>query len=476
MEYLNISQRTYQDPDKEGYLRKKGHVVKNWKTRWFILKKDNLYYFKKKGDPKPIDKIPLDKGLIRKVEENELIKRSLCLELISPAIDKPFYFQCSSEYELESWLQALKGGCSIGKVQLETLASSHPSDIKHPVSVELNEEFEGLPESWKKRLIGRLSKKVTMIEVQQAVGTEDDSDEDLPKTEPNLDLNDLCSDSSHKDLYSDFTRLGDSADVVGFATSKPRNGQVCYKKLSISNENVKVLCNQIRIMKLCRHPNIVEFIDCYSETNRVCVITEYMDGGSLTDILDQFPKVTLNESQIALVCRETLKALVYLHKNHIIHRDIKSDNILLNQLGDIKIAEFGYSAQLTQDKKKRCTVIGTPYWMAPELIRGSDYGEKVDIWSLGIMAIEMMEGDQPYSEFAPLRALFLITSKGIPPLKKESKFSPQILRFYKQCIDVNVDKRPSAKQLLQDPFLDQCCSNQDFVPLISQAKEAATNT
>lgn len=98
-----------------------------------------------------------------------------------------------------------------------------------------------------------------------------------------------------------------------------------------------------------------------------------------------------------------MKALLYIHSLHRIHRDIKSDNILLNDEGEVKIADFGYAAQLTQQQQKRNTVVGTPYWMAPELIRGHDYGIKVDIWSLGIMVMEMAEGEPPYMEFPPLR-------------------------------------------------------------------------
>jgi len=260
---------------------------------------------------------------------------------------------------------------------------------------------------------------------------------------------------------------------VFIATSKTRKEQVAVKKMAINPENLKLLCTEINIMKTSRHSNIVEFIDCFIVDNtQLWIVMELMDG-CLTDVLEQFPKVALDESQIALVCRETLKSLAYIHKNHRIHRDIKSDNILLNGKGEIKIADFGYAAQLTQEKQKRRTVVGTPYWMAPELIRGHDYGQKVDIWSLGIMLREMIEGEPPYMEFPPLRALFLITTKGIPPLEAEDKYSQELVVFYSRCLEKEVEKRPTAEELLKDPFMQMCCSAHEFVPIISRAREAA---
>jgi len=196
-----------------------------------------------------------------------------------------------------------------------------------------------------------------------------------------------------------------------------------------------------------------------------------MDGGCLTDILEQFEDIRLTEPQIAFCCKETLKALSYIHTLHRIHRDIKSDNILLNTSGAIKLADFGYAAQLTQKQQKRNTVVGTPYWMAPELIRGHDYGTKVDIWSLGIMLMEMAEGEPPYMEFPPLRALFLITTKGIPPLKEPQKWSADFNDFFNKCLEKDVEKRPNADELLKHPFVHRACDQKDLVPTVKASKQ-----
>jgi len=198
---------------------------------------------------------------------------------------------------------------------------------------------------------------------------------------------------------------------------------------------------------------------------------EYMGGGCLTEVLEQFEHLQMTEEQIALVCRDTLKGLQYIHSLHRIHRDIKSDNLLLGSDGTVKLADFGYAAQLTQEKSKRNTIVGTPYWMAPELIRGQNYDQKVDIWSLGIMVMEMAEGEPPYMEFPPLRALFLITTKGIPDLKEQHQWSSEFKDFVKKCLDKEVDSRPNAETLLKHPFLKKAGSYKDILTCIQEAKK-----
>jgi len=201
------------------------------------------------------------------------------------------------------------------------------------------------------------------------------------------------------------------------------------------------------------------------------VVSEYPDGVSIQDVLEQFQNQKLTEPQIALICREVLKALHFMHSSHIIHRDIKSGNISLLTQGQVKLNDFGLAAQLTKERQTRNTVVGTPYWMAPEMVRGLDYGTKVDIWSLGILLMEMVEGEPPYMEFPPLRALFLITTKGIPPLKEPKQWSPHLVHFFESCVQREVDKRPTAADLLLHPFLNRACTNAELVPKIIAVKD-----
>ena len=180
---------------------------------------------------------------------------------------------------------------------------------------------------------------------------------------------------------------------------------------------------------------------------------EYMGAGSLCDLMAICER-TLTEAQIAAVIKQSLMGLAYLHGAKKIHRDIKSGNVLLNHKGECKLADFGVSAELATTMSKRKTVIGTPYWMAPEVLHAAEYNGKADIWSLAITAIELAVGEPPHSNVHPMRAIFMIPNSDPPTLPEPTKWSNSFHEFLRVCLQKNPDQRPTAKQLLEtSPFI-----------------------
>eukprot|EP00276_Gloeochaete_wittrockiana_P020736 CAMPEP_0184339368 /NCGR_PEP_ID=MMETSP1089-20130417/8027_1 /TAXON_ID=38269 ORGANISM="Gloeochaete wittrockiana, Strain SAG46.84" /NCGR_SAMPLE_ID=MMETSP1089 /ASSEMBLY_ACC=CAM_ASM_000445 /LENGTH=490 /DNA_ID=CAMNT_0026666555 /DNA_START=42 /DNA_END=1514 /DNA_ORIENTATION=- len=469
-------------PDKQGELKKQGNVRKNWKARWFIIQGFNLFYFKSKSAlKKPIDCIPLENA-----QAFKSAKKAFCFELTSTGFDRVYYFQANSDKERDDWMEAIENAiCS--NIQ-------KPKDVTHHIHVDFNSDtgFSGLPMDWEASLKSSGISREDVLENNEDVLNVLQFHDNLIRStakpgaiqplsvpeavplpdESSITLDQLVSKDDPTKIFTDARKVGEGAAGEVFLAIDSRSGRrVAIKKMQLSGESLPLLITEISIMRSSSHPNVVKYYDSYIVEDQLWVVMEFMGGGCLTEVLEQFETVQMTEPQIALASLETMRALVYVHSLHRIHRDIKSDNILLGDDGSVKIADFGYAAQLTQKKAKRNTVVGTPYWMAPELIRGHDYGIKVDIWSLGIMVMEMAEGEPPYMEYPPLRALFLITTKGIPPLK-EDKWSPEFKDFVSKCLTKEVADRPDGTELLKHPFLKKACRPEEFVAVINEAKVA----
>ncbi|KAK5576892.1 hypothetical protein RB653_001829 [Dictyostelium firmibasis] len=254
-------------------------------------------------------------------------------------------------------------------------------------------------------------------------------------------------------IYHIQERLGKGSFGQVFKAVHIANGKVvAIKIISLDDqEAIKDVRKEISILAECNDPNIVQYFGSYFKDHQLWIVMEYCGGGSVSDLLQVIE--TISEDEIALICREALKGLNYLHEFKKIHRDIKGGNILLNDKGEVKLADFGVSAQLFNTFSKRNTFVGTPYWMAPEVIQENKYDGKADVWSLGITAIEMAEGLPPNSNVHPMRVIFMIPREESPALMDKNIWSERFQNFISKCLTKDPAERPTAKELLNHEFI-----------------------
>ncbi|CAB0034186.1 unnamed protein product [Trichogramma brassicae] len=288
--------------------------------------------------------------------------------------------------------------------------------------------------------------------------------------------NNIKMDVSPEEFWDMIGELGDGAFGKVYKAQHKQTHQLAAAKMCAleGEDDLSDFMIEIDILSECKHPNVVELHEAYFIEGKLWMLIEYCDGGAVDSIMVELEKA-LTEPQIAYVCQHMAKGLAFLHKAKVIHRDLKAGNVLLTMAGGVKLADFGVSAKNKHTLQKHDTFIGTPYWMAPEVVlcetfRDNPYDFKVDIWSLGITLIEFAQIEPPNHEMSPMRVLLKIQKSDPPKLEQPSRWSKEFNDFISKALTKDPQSRPTAEELLKHPFLARTLDSKPIRDLLLEYK------
>uniref|UniRef100_A0A7S3PR12 Non-specific serine/threonine protein kinase n=1 Tax=Aplanochytrium stocchinoi TaxID=215587 RepID=A0A7S3PR12_9STRA len=382
-------------------------------------------------------------------------------------------------------LKVIRGGGKRGKPAQGpaklVIGAPSPENFKHKDHVVVDERsstgFRGLPQEWKDILrannIGKdrvlANNEEVLAALQFYTGGQKNKNfplltaKELKKTMANTAT---IVERNPEHLYKKIEKIGEGAGGVVYKIMEKKTNQILAVKIS-PKEELSYIQSEIAFHAMSKHENIVNYHATMLWRDDVWIVMDFIDGGCLTDILGEDNPAEWTENCIAYVMRDSLLALDFMHKKHLLHRDIKSDNILVGRDGTVKLADFGFAIGLTAEQEKRKSTVGTPFWMAPEVIEGREYDARCDIWSLGITAIELVNHEPPHMDKKTVEALLDILTFPPPTPNNPDIRSASFLDFLDQSMKKDFKERPFAHELLEHDFLKKACTKAEFAAWVN---------
>ncbi|PWY99224.1 hypothetical protein BCV70DRAFT_126596 [Testicularia cyperi] len=281
------------------------------------------------------------------------------------------------------------------------------------------------------------------------------------------------------DRFRDIEMIGDGESGPVYAandTVKKRRVAIKMVRIGSGDEEpsprLQGLAKEVRLWKACPHANLVQLYATFAMDEAIWIVQELAERSLADVIVFKDAGVELTEGRMSRIMCDLVEALQFLHERDVIHRDVRSDNVMVSRMGVCKLSDFTHAGELGAGRSSRNSVVGTPYWMAPEVIRADSYDARCDIWSLGVVLWEMIEGDPPRVDFPPLRAITLTAKMGLPALSNPDSLSHELKSFLHWATEREADKRPSAEMLAMSDFLSDPSGRKDIVEMLEEARLA----